>query len=277
MIFDIEAGANTFRLHRVIDDMRRLIEKYPGGYEDWVRQRETAAAPTAQDGSEAKAKAPAAAEVAQLLQPGASEVAIVHAISSVVNGPAAGFEDPGILEKDLSNMADNHPAAPVKGVAEPAVKDQAPVAQAPRADVIPATETAPAPEVGERILKGPAAGADPSTTDVTAPLQRPPTVPISLPFASPRPPLAVSTPAVVDDPAAAPPNLVQLPSALPTLPATTFNPAAAPSLSVTPPTPLTPRGPRARVESPLIDSPAPQPNSLDPVAELPASGEDDVF
>lgn len=255
--------------------MKRLIEKYPGGYEDWVRQREVAAASTAQDSSEAKAKAPAAAEVAQSLQAGAPKVAIVHAIASVVNGPAAGFEAPGILENDLSNVADNHPATPVKSVAEPAVKDQAPVAQAPRADVIPATETAPAPEVGEQILKGPAAGGDPSTTDVTAPLKRPPTVPISLPFTSPaRSTLAASTPAVADHPAAAPPNLVQFSSSLTTLPATTFNPAAAPSLSVTPPTPLTPRGPRARDESPLIDSPAPQPNSLDPVAELPASGED---
>lgn len=258
--------------------MRRLIEKYPGGYEDWVRQRKAAAAPTAPDSSEAKAKSPASAELAQSLRPGASEVAVVHAIASVVNGPAAGFEDLGTLEKDLSNMADNHPAAPAKGVAEPAAKDQAPVAQAPRADDIPATETAPAPEVGERILKGPAAGAEPSTIHVTAPLKRPPTVPISLPFSSPARPIpAASKPAVAVHPTAAPPNLVQFSSALPTLPATTFNPAAAPILSLTPPTPSTPRGPRARVESPLIDLPAPQPNSLDPVDELPASGKDKVF
>lgn len=188
--------------------MRRLIEKYPGGYEDWVQQ-----------------------------------------------GGA-----PGILENVLPAVADNLPTTSVKDIADPAVKEQAPTAQAPRTDVIPAAKTALAREVGERILKEPAAGADPSTTDVTAPLKRPPTVPISLPFASPaRPPLAASTPAVADHPAEAPPNLVQPSSALPTLPATTFNPDAAPTLSVTPPTPLTPKGSRAGVESPLIDSPAPQP------------------
>lgn len=44
LLFDIEAGVNTFGLNRVIDDMRRLIEKYPGGFEDWVRQSEAAAA-----------------------------------------------------------------------------------------------------------------------------------------------------------------------------------------------------------------------------------------
>ncbi|MCJ1348404.1 hypothetical protein MMC31_006636 [Peltigera leucophlebia] len=113
-------------------------------------------------------------------------------------------------------------------VKESAANEQAHVAQAQRVDVIPAAETAPAPEVGGQILKEPAAGADPSTTDVTAPLKRPSTVPISLPFASPAgSPLAASTEAVADHSATAPPSSAQSSSDLPTLPATTFNPAAA--------------------------------------------------
>lgn len=266
-VVDIAAGTNKFRLNRVIDEMRRLIEKYPGEYKDWARQGEAAAASTAQAGSEAKAKAPAAAELDQSSLPGASKVAVADAIASMVNGPAADFEAPGVHENVLSTVADTLPAAPAKGAAEPAIKEQAPVAQ-------PAAENAPVPEVGERILKKSAAGVESS---VTAPLKRPPTVPIPLPF-SPRvtsPPTS-STSAVADHPTADPPNLTQPSWALATLPATTFNPAAAPTLSVTPPTPLTPRGPRARVESPLIDSPGHQPNSLDPVAELPTSGGDAV-
>lgn len=247
--------------------MRRLIEKYPGGYEDLLRRGDTITAATAQDGSEVKAKAPAAPESDQPLQPGASKVAVADASASVVNGAGAGFEHPGIIDNVLSIKTDGLPAATVKDAAEPATNEQA-----RRVDMEPAAENAPAPEVGERILKKPAAGSEPSTADVTVPLKHPPTVPIPLRFAPP----ATNTPAVADHPTGDPPNFVPPSPALPTLPATTFNPTAGPALSVTPPTPLTPRGPRARVESPLIDSPGPQQISLDHVAELPASGGDAV-
>lgn len=271
-IVHFAARANTSRLTRVIDEMRRLIEKYPSGYKDWARQGEAAPASTAQTGPEAKAKTGAAAELDQSLQPGAPNVVVADAIASIINGPAADFEAPGIHEKVLSIVADTPPANPVKAVAEAAVKEQAPVAQAPRKNVILDAETVPASELREGILDELAAGAENSKTDVTSSLKRPPTVPIPLPFATPATsPLARSTPAVADHPTADSPSLAKSPSTLLTLPATRFNPAAAPTLSVTPPTPLTPRGPRATVESPLIDSPGHQPNILDPVAELPAS------
>ena len=250
--------------------MRRLIEKHPGGYEDWVRQTEAPAASTAQHGSEAKSKVSAASKLDQSLQPGASKAAVVDASASVVNGPVAGFEAPEILQNGLF-AEDTLSAARVKDTAEPVIKEQAPVAQAPRVVVIPAGETAPAPEVGKRILKGSAAGAESSTADEITPLERLPTAPIPLPFASTTTsPLATSTPNMADATTADPPNLAR-PSALPTLPATTFSPAAAPTLSVTPPTPMTPRGPRARVESPLLDSSGTQLKNPDPVAELTVS------
>lgn len=231
--------------------MRRLIEKYPSGYEGWLRRRDTITASTAQDGSEVKAKAPAAPESDQLLQPGASKVAVADDSASVINDAGAGFEAPGIIKNSLSVKADSHPVATVKDAAEPSANGQA-----PRVDMEPAAENAPAPEVGERILKKPATGSEPSTADAIVPLKRPPTVPITLPFIPPATsPPATITPAVADHPTADPPNLLQPSSALPTLPATTFNRTAGPTLSVTPPTPLTPRGPRARAESPLIDSP----------------------
>lgn len=236
---DIEAGANAFRLNRVIDEMRRLIEKYPGGYEDWLRRGGAITASTvAQDGAEVKAKAPAAPEQDQPIQTGASKVAVADANASVGNVAGALFEAPGIIESVVSTKADSLPAHTAKVVAEPATNEQAPRVES-------AVESAPAPEIGERILKKPAAGSEPSIADVTVPLKRPTTVPISLPFAPPaRSPIATSIPTLVD-----------LSSALPTLPATTFSRIAGPTLSVTPPTPLTPRGPRATAQSPLIDSP----------------------
>lgn len=234
---------NAFRLNRVIDEMRRLIEKYPGGYEDWLRRGAAITASTAQDGSEVKAKAPAPPELDQSLQIGSSKVAVADANVSIVNGAGALFEAPGIIENVLSTKADTRPALTAKDAAEPATNEQA-----PRMDS--AVEQAPAPKFGERILKKPAAGSESSTADVTVPIKRPPTVPIPLPFAPPATsPLATSIPAVAD------PS-----SALPTLPATTFNRSAGPTLSLTPPTPLTPRGPRASAESPLIDSPGPPAN-----------------
>lgn len=233
--------------------MRRLIEKYPGGYEDWLRQGGAITASTAQDGSEVKAKAPAAPELDQPLKTGASKVAVADASASVVNGAGALFGAPGIIESVLSTKADSLPALTAKDAAEPATNEQA-----PRVDMESAVQRAPAPKSGERILKKPAAGSEPSKADATVPLKRPPTVPIALPFAPPATsPLATSIPAAADHPTADPPNLAQPSSALPTLPATTFNRTAGPTLSVTPPTPLTPSGPRASAESPLIDSPGP--------------------
>lgn len=224
--------------------MRRLIEKYPGGYEDWLPRGGAAitASTAAQDGSEVKAKAPTAPELDQPLQTGASKVAVADdASASVVKAP-------GIIESVLlAFKADSLPALTAKAAAEPATNEQAPKR------VESAAESPPAPKVGEQILKKPAAGSEPpSTADVTVPLKRPPTVPISLPFAPPATSnLATSISAGVDPPS----------SALPTLPATTFSRSTAgPTLSVTPPTPLTPRGPRAIAESPLIDSPGPPVN-----------------
>lgn len=247
--------------------MRRLIEKFPGGYEDWLRRGGAITASTAQDGSEVKAQAPAAPELDHPLQTGGFKAAVADASASIVNGAGALFEAPGIIENVLFTKADSLPAATYKDAAEPAANQQA-----PRVDRDSAAENAIAPAVGEEILKKPAVGSEPSTADVTVPIKRPPTVPISLPFTpTATSPLATSTPAVGDHPAANPPNLAQPSSALPILPATTFNRTAGPTLSVTPPTPLTPRGPRARAESPLIDSPGPQQISLDHVAGLPAS------
>lgn len=238
-MFDTGAGANAFRLNRVIDEMRRLIEKYPGGYEDWLRRGGAITPSTVvQDGSEFKAKAPADAELDQPLQTGAFKFAVADANASAVNSAGALFEAPGITENVLSTKADSLPALTAKEIAEPATNGQAPRVES-------TVESAPAPKVGERILKKPAAGSEPSTADVNVPLKRPTTVPISLPFAAQaRSPIATSIPTLVD-----------LSSALPTLPATTFSRNADPTLSVTPPTPLTPRGPRATAQSPVIDSP----------------------
>lgn len=193
-------------------------------------------ASTTQDGSQVKAKAPAAPELDQPLHTGAHKVAEADANASL-------FEAPGIIEKVLSSTADTSPALTAKDAAEPATNEQAPRAES-------AVGSDPAPKSGEWIVKKPAAGSEPSTADVTIPIRRPPTVPIPLPFAPPATsPLTTSIPAAAD-----------LSSALPTLPATTFNRSAGPTLSLTPPTPLTPRGPRASAESPLIDSPGPPAN-----------------
>lgn len=223
--------------------MRRLIEKYPGGYEDWLRRGGAITAYTAQDGSEVKAKAPASSELDQPLWTGIPKVAVADANASIVNGAGALFEAPGIIENVLSVKADTRPALTAKDAAEPVTNEQAPRTES-------AMESTPAPKFGERILGEPAAGSEPPTAEVTVRIKRPPTVPIPLPFAPPATsPVATSIPAVAD------PS-----SALPTLPATTFNRTAGPTLSLTPPTPLTPRRPRAGAESPLIDSPGPPVN-----------------